>query len=386
MKLNSIKRPISRAEMQMIVDYINEMPPFKKRYKKHITVRGYWYSGSSAVIDFLREFSNTTVYGLQDNVYCKEKGESSTKEITFFSHTNFLSFIKSFEETSDLIKDIEIKKFINSIYNCYDKKSASWEKNPELYNDEFLEISLNFLYNVLELDEYTIQFMEGKRFPLRWNSADETFNKCCFMKEKGIKQYLFYKFKNITRQEFDIFVRKFIKDFWGILNSKEIFVSDQAFNKKSLEQINYYLDNNPIKEIVVYRDPRDQFLSNFRINSTILNIKNIILNGKNELNEIKKYLQSPDEHSLFIRFEDLVLKYDETTQKIMDFCGIDPANHVRPKAIFDPAISVVNIGAYKSFIDQGFMRQIEEELGKICYYPEKENLSEEAWNLLKSVQ
>ena len=85
-----------------------------------------------------------------------------------------------------------------------------------------------------------------------------------------------------------------------------------------------------------------------------------------------------------IRFEDLVLKYEETTQKILDFIGMDKSHHVAPKSVFNPAISVVNIGAYKTFVDQDFMRQIEERLGEYCYYPEKENLSEEAWNLLKA--
>ena len=49
----------------------------------------------------------------------------------------------------------------------------------------------------------------------------------------------------------------------------------------------------------------------------------------------------------------------------------------------DNVISAQNIGAYKNFIDQDFMKQIEEQLGDYCFYPEKENLSEESWNLLK---
>ena len=60
-----------------------------------------------------------------------------------------------------------------------------------------------------------------------------------------------------------------------------------------------------------------------------------------------------------------------------------PAEHVAPRAVFDPAVSAVNIGAYKQFHDQEFMRQIEERLGEYCYYPEKEHLSEAAWKLLR---
>ena len=98
----------------------------------------------------------------------------------------------------------------------------------------------------------------------------------------------------------------------------------------------------------------------------------------------KFLLENPDPDTLLIRFEDLVLKYDETTKKIMDFIGMDASRHINPKLFFDPSVSVANIGAYRYFEDQEFIRQIEERLSKYCYYPEKENLSDEAWNLLKT--
>lgn len=97
-------------------------------------------------------------------------------------------------------------------------------------------------------------------------------------------------------------------------------------------------------------------------------------------------LNNPNPNRLMVRFEDLVLRYDEIIKEILDFAEIDASHHVAPKTVFDPAISVVNIGAYKTFIDQDFMKQIEEALPEYCYYPEKENLSEEALNLLKGTK
>ena len=85
-----------------------------------------------------------------------------------------------------------------------------------------------------------------------------------------------------------------------------------------------------------------------------------------------------------IRFEDLVLKYDETVKQIMEFVGVDLACHIDKFKNFDPKISCVNIGAYKYFQDQETMKQIEEQLSEYCYYPEKENLSEEAWAMLRA--
>lgn len=374
-----------RKKKIMTVDYsVKPAPTLKRKYKKHIASQGYGWSGSGAVIGFLAEFSDVTVLAASDPIYSKEKISKLNIECPFFWQTNFIQFINSFACDSAVEKDWQIKRFIQDIYNCYDNYGSVWyEKNQFLYKEEFLYIALNFICSVIDLDNYTFQFMKDKRFPTTFNSSDEKLNKCCFMKQKGVKQYLFYKFKNITQEEFDHYVKQFIEEFLNLFDSNEIFISDQMFVGSILETINKYLTDNPIKQICTYRDPRDQYLSRMRcyINEPA-SPSDFIDSYKHVIN----HLNNPYEHRLMVRFEDLVLKYDETTQKIMNFCGIDSTRHVRPKAVFDPAISVVNIGAYKYFADQDFMRKIEEQLGEYCYYPEKENLSEEAWNLLKSVQ
>lgn len=358
----------------------------RKKCKIHIASQGYCWSGSSAVIQFLSEFSNTTVIAYQDNIYSKEKQTGGQfGEIPFFWQSSFIRFIKSFESDSIVYRDGMIKKFIQDIYKCYDTKGSCWyEKNPFVYTEEFLNISLKLLYSVLELDGYTIQFMKDKRFPVIFNSYKSfPFDKCCFMKESCLKRYIFYKFKNITQEDFDIYVKQFVEGFLGLLDSKDFLVSDQMFAGATLEILDKYLGDYPIKQIGTYRDPRDQFLAWFRCDTGLSRTVDEFVNFY-KITTVA-HLKSSYKNRLMVRFEDLVLKYEETTQKIMDFCGIDPATHVRPKAVFDPAISVINIGGYKDFIDQDFMRQIEEQLGEYCYYPEKENLSEEAWNLLKSV-
>jgi len=183
-----------------------------------------------------------------------------------------------------------------------------------------------------------------------------------------------------------ILIYKNIYDFFSVAKTKDFFVCDQLLQYfVTLEQMNFYVNEVPIKEICVYRDPRDQFLSAFRWDFQWMprSIDKLVSRHRATTGAA---LNSPNPNRLMVRFEDLVLKYDETTQKIMEFCGIDPKNHVRPKSVFDPAISAVNIGAWKNFVDQDFMRQIEERLGEYCYYPEKENLSEEAWALLKATR
>ena len=51
---------------------------------------------------------------------------------------------------------------------------------------------------------------------------------------------------------------------------------------------------------------------------------------------------------LIIRFEDLVLKYDDSVNTIFTFLNIDHKLHSRKKTIFIPEISKRNIGLWKN--------------------------------------
>lgn len=354
--------------------------------QKIIALTGFFYTGSSTVVGFLSECDNTTTLGYSDKRYSVKTQESS--EVTFFTNTSFFDFINAFYSSNMVEKDFIIKKFIDDIYRCYDKKgAATYENNPIFYTDEFLRASMDLLYNVLDLDEYTINFMKNKRFPVKWNSTDNKFQNCTFMRGKSAIQYLFYQFKSISTEEFEKYVGLFVNSIFNSMECKEYLVFDQLLAVKKgfwvLDKLNNYLVGSPIKEICIYRDPRDRFLSALRFD-----LKN---NLKREVGKYEKdyrsklddYILNPNKNRLMIRFEDMVLKYEETTKKIMNFIGMDPLHHVAPKSVFDPAISVVNVGAYKQFIDQDFMKQIEEKMPEYCYYPEKENLSQEALDLLK---
>lgn len=362
-------------------EYVTNLLP------KIVAVTGYYFTGSSTVIGFLNEFDNTTVMG-----YCETQYSVSNKslgEITFFSAGSFFEFVDAFDTDNILEKDLVIKKFINDVYNFYDRGIRG--KSSRFYNDLFLNAFTSLFYDVLDLDEYTINFMKGQRFPIAWNSADEKFQNCSFMKGKGISQYIFYKFKDISKADFDHYISVCLNSLFSSIPSEEYLVCDQLLKRNKeqyslVDRLNRYMNDRPIKEICIYRDPRDRFLSAFRFDISWLprDVDKYAISYTKGL--LGKHFSQSSPNRLMIRFEDMVLKYEETTKKIMDFIGVDPAHHVAPKSVFDPAISVVNVGAYKQFVDQDFMKQIEEKMPEYCYYPEKEDLSQEALDLLKGTK
>lgn len=356
-----------------------------KTYKNIISSQGFLYSGSSTLIGLFQEFNNTTTLGMPDYVYSGKKVKKGA-EVRFFADSNVFNFIEAFYSDNEVYQDAVIKKFIHFINVAYYNKGLySWDKNPLVYNEFFLKNALDFLFATLELDDKSKILAEKNHLPLTWDSADEKYKGYSFMFGEGIHQYIFYKYKKIEPKVFEFHVKNFFSNFFNSVQSKDYLICDQLLNTVKLDKlakINQYLDT-PIKTISVIRDPRDQYISAFRHNDTFYLSDTLDGYVNFYLSMVQPVINSNNPHRLVLRFEDIVLKYDESVQKIIDFVGIDKSCHIAPKSVFNPALSVVNIGGYKKFHNQDFMKQIEERLPNFCYYPEKENLSEEAWKMLK---
>lgn len=347
-----------------------------------IDVMGTYYSGSSALIGFFSEFDNVRSVGYPDFTWSKNKLKDSTSECTFFTLSGFWEMVASFG-APPIDADLSIKEFISKLNELKrNKKGLAHENLPELYGDYFNEISNKFLFSILDLDEYTREYMKDRLFPVQaYEDDDTTFDQCCFTVGKGKGKYYTYRFAPISQEEFHEHVSEFTRDFLAALGGKQMIVYDHLLFRNYMDMLNKHVLPS-VKQVVVMRDPRDQFLSGFR-----RDLKYLPRSAKKfkelYLYRVKEFSPS-NPNRLCVRFEDLVLRYEETTKKIMEFVGLDPKNHVAPKSVFDPSLSVANIGAYRYFHQQDFMNDLETSLKQFCFYPEQENLSEEARLLLKS--
>lgn len=355
-----------------------------KQLPKIVAINGLFYSGSSTLVGLFQEFDNIRVVGYPEKPWIKNVTDKEMQsECCFMSQSGFVEMIQSFKKESPEAISLKIRKFISSINNAYkNKRVAAWENLPGIYNDTFKEITQKLLFSILDLDDHTKEFMQSKLFPHVAKDVDEfPFDSCSFVLGKGRKRYLSYRFADLTDEEFKNHVSEYLEKFFSILEGKEFVAYDQFLPKRYLEALNQYM-RNPIKQIVVVRDPRDQFLSIYRRDITwwLRSAKDIKDHHINRLSEFPE----DNPHRIIIRFEDIVLNYEHTKRRIMNFLGLKSENHVAPKSIFDPSISVTNIGAYRKFHRQEYIQEIEKELGEYCFYPEKENLSNEAIQLLIS--
>lgn len=88
-------------------------------------------------------------------------------------------------------------------------------------------------------------------------------------------------------------------------------------------------------------------------------------NDKNK--NLDKYINSNDSRQLVLRFEELVLNYDESLSKILNFLNIDKSHHIAPKAQFRPEVSIKNIGLYKNAENKKAIEYIYTHLKDYCY-------------------
>lgn len=139
------------------------------------------------------------------------------------------------------------------------------------------------------------------------------------------------------------------------------------------------------KIIIVQRDPRDVYASNYvrdvayipsyevkrhwDLKMALTSADKIDLFIKRQLaqyNRIKK--NKDDDRVLRLRFEEIVLNYEETLQKIYNFLNIDSSEHSLKNKFFKPELSKKNIGLWKKMDNSKEIKLIENTLQEFCYY------------------
>lgn len=333
--------------------------------RKLIAVSGFWCSGSSTVCDMLSEFKNTISFSHRKNYSGSINSENNTYcELKFFQEKySVLNLVQYIKKGNNFEQDYIIKRFIEYIYEYYNEN-----KNVSLFQNYFLDLNKEFLDNILELDDYTKDYMKGKYYPSVLSKAEDTYEGCCFVHNYLNHPYVFYKFKKLSAQELDVVISNYFYDFFNNIKGADNLILDQIFGiqRVMLDKMNFYMNENPIKEICVWRDPRDEYVNLWRDHLKYNKIMPEQFICYYKRNCVKK-LKHPSKNRLDIRFEDMVLDYDKTTKKILDFLELDAKDHIYKKQIFIPEKSKVNIGEYKEFHDQKIIEKIAKGLKDYLY-------------------
>ena len=335
-------------------------------YKNIICTNGFGHSGSGVIIDLLSEFDNTTIFGSHD----KDGGSPLANdpktvrfEIDFIRRYGGCFSLEDICNDSSLdFKNIKISNFINLIEYYF-------QTDIPIYNDKFLQLSHEFVEK-LTYKKIKLADPMAANEAFRYISARRKDYKNLtspFLYDNRDNRY-FYYLKDLSTMQYRTIAKEYLINFLNTIESKNNLVLDAALSDSSADFDKYedYIGN--YKMITVYRDPRDVWMTGLILQQPWIprNKEDFIFWFK-DMHNIDKYLNSNDPRQLVLRFEDLVLDYDNSVLKILNFLNMDKIHHIAPKTQFRPEYSIKNIGLYKNSEYKDIMDYIYEHLKDYCY-------------------
>lgn len=329
-----------------------------------VGICGYGNSGSSAVIDYLKEFDEIQVYDYvllhtEFQIIHEVDGINDLKYYLTKSCDRIAcnAAIKRFKRLLENGKwGGAMRMTLGNKYNQWCKDFlddiivSRWKgKNSQFDPADIRNDSKNVKFKSVEnIIDKIVNRINGK-----WNYPP--------MQDKY--------FSIFSEEDFDSIVKKHICKLFSCLeiDNSKINIIDQLFSSTKSSLGMEFIDGS--KNIIVIRDPRDIYATahRYQVDSRFMPNSNV--------NEFVKYYRtlnrfietSNSNNILVIQYEDMIYKYDETCNVIKNFLGLKN-NPKREFELFNPLISfnyTNRITLYKNIMED--ISIIEKELPEFLY-------------------
>lgn len=323
---------------------------------KFVAVSGYGWSGSSAVTDLMKEFKGYWNFGDEMRLLREPYG------IYDLEHALI-------DEWDLLNADAAIKDFIWLVKRL-NRRTTRWGGTGcgygELFGPVFIEETRKYIERLTKF-EY-----KGHWWWFEFKQSDLQMALNRIKKRIHISDYeeqSRMRFVDLTEEQFLKITREYLLNLYlqstearGI--DLETVVLQQAVSVNQFPKASRYFNN--LKLIVVDRDPRDVFMD-------LINGKYIIGRDIVQSHDIEKFIcyykkvrekriKCDNSKVLCIRFEDMIMDYDNTLDRILQFLGESRQIHINQFKYLKPEESKNNIGIWKSYGYQNEIRKIEQEL------------------------
>lgn len=319
-----------------------------------ITITGYAATGQTAVLDLFKEFDDYTVPPHFEFRLIKDS--YGILDLENFLLDNW-DILRSNTAINDFLRFCQILNRNNN------KLFQRGENYGKLLDEKFLEYSEQYIEDIIKCT------YQGKSLTNEYYK-----NKFSFFMDKiysKIFKTTIYNDMYIAQPSRELFVDKtqeYLEKIFYKLSQNETntIVIDNAIPTSNIEKTLKYFKN--IKMIIVDRDVRDTFVD--------LKRKKLLLGAELYLTEdVNKYIhwvKAIREKSncelknvLRIQFEDLILDYENTLEKIKIFID-DDIKHINKFEFLDPQRSKNNIGIWKKYPNQEIMKKILDRVPEYC--------------------
>lgn len=337
---------------------------------KHVTfinVAGFFGSGSSAVVDLLKEFEG--FYECNAEIrFIKDPGGISDLEHSLVDRWELINSAAAIADFKKMIK-----KGCRHGRHIFSRAGLGYKRN---ININFLSVTENYLNKLTKYkyigDFYHFKFKKKylKFLFDRYRTAIEYYTKGRL--KTGNRRLEPLYFSHPTKEEFYNATKDYMEDLFAPRveeNSYRYIILDQAVSPNNPDVIEKYFHDS--KLIIVDRDPRDTFVNEYKSGCYLDNDYNTYEGGHNYVIRQRALRAGIKESSniLYIRFEDLILNYEACKSRIADFIGIPLEKHINQRKYLKPEISAKNIGLWKKYYAEcgKAIDAISEELPDLCY-------------------
>lgn len=344
---------------------------------EHIIVTGFVGTGSSAVIDVLKEFDNCGV---------------------LFNRKDYEDYILT---APGLLFDLEWKLFYNNDPHRSDEAVDTFMKMmKKLYeNDfrwfgsykryigpEFINNANEFIKAISMVSQATwyYRYKESVFSPLRYfyrffqhKLRDESY---ILSGSKIIEEKCPTHISYPTEEEFYTAARRFVQNYMKMVFNKDcdVMIHDHLIWPMHARNIDKYFDEK-CRFIIVHRDARDVFLSN----KYLWGKNGVATTYPLEVHSFVKYWErllrmgrgGGSEKVMHVNFEDLIYNYEIEVKRICDFCALDMSHWKNKKKFFHPDFSIKNTQVFSmNQICQEEGAKIAAAIPDLIYYFPYENM------------
>ena len=217
------------------------------------------------------------------------------------------------------------------------------------FGEDFRKVVDKYLENLTNLTFMGMSYGVDTLFTRQLNQRIK------FLRRSSLTNDTMYVAKNLKHEDFIRYTKMFVNDLADIClekYNKKSFVFDEGFVSLSLYKVLKYLPEDS-KVVTVIRDPRDVY-------SELKRTSDKWMFQPNKIEDFIEYqramfLRWEDQKSicdssrfLELKFDELIINYENSVHKIFNFLKIDRKLHTSPKSKLNPNISKKNVGCWKN--------------------------------------
>lgn len=345
----------------------------------NVAVTGFYGTGSSAVIDLLREYKNITVVPEIGRLY---------EHMPFYVAGGLFDLYTLLTHgNTPLGSDKTINNFIEAMKRLNDYDYVWFGSYKALFGEKFMNATYKFVNAISSKrhGENSTHILKT-RFSLV-KAAMQLVAKFVYGRnfgKYGVK-YIYDRndvyFAMPTHDELVKAAQEFTTAYFDLFsrNEKGINVYDHLIWPQQVDSHSECFNDN-LKIIILDRDPRDVFLSSKYIWCKPPIGRGIPHFGNDPVAFCDEWRRTvtnnySNPNALRIHFEDLIYHYEETVKKIEMFLGLKPDEHMTPKARFQPEKSIENTQVF--WVNDVWRKDaelIEKELPEYIYHFDKKRV------------